>query len=65
MNSKETTITGILQFIGVLASELPKALDNDPLTVVTWGMVFSSFMAMIGLIRARDNNVTSRKAGAE
>jgi hypothetical protein len=39
--------------------------DADPLTVPDWGAVVAAIIAGIGLISARDNNVTSEQAGAK
>ena len=39
--------------------------DNDPSTVPEWGAVVAAIIAGIGLIAARDNNVTSEQAGVK
>ena len=60
----ETTIIGILQFLAVIITQLTYHFDNDPLTVVSWGVIAASVTAFIALWRTRDNNKTSEQAGA-
>lgn len=65
VKSWRTTLTGVMGFLAVLCTELPKALDDNPLTVPEWGLVVAGALVMLGLGAARDNQVTSEAAGAK
>lgn len=64
MKSWKTTVAGIGAILVAWGTALTAMFDNDPTTVVDWGAVFAAVIAGIGLIAARDNDVTSEKAGA-
>ena len=64
MKSWETTLLGVLQFLVVLFTQVSYVIDADPLTVINYGVIISSAVAMIAFIKARDNNVSSEDAGA-
>ena len=63
--SWKTTLCGILTIAasGITLIGMP-LLDNDPLTVANYEAFVAAVIAGIGLIVARDNNVTSEAAGA-
>jgi hypothetical protein len=65
MKSWKTTVAGIGGFLALLGPALAAQFDNDPLTVPQWGLVFAAAIAAWGLIKARDNDVTSEEAGAK
>jgi hypothetical protein len=64
MKSWKTTVAGIAAIVAALGTALVALFDADPLTLPDWGAVAAAVMAGIGLIAARDNGVTSEKAGA-
>lgn len=65
MKSGKTTILGIITILTALLSAAKAFLDGDPSTVPDWTAVITAVTAGIGLIAARDNNVTSEQAGAK
>lgn len=65
MTSAKTTILGVLTILSALAAAGKAFLDSDPATVPDWGSLVTAITAGIGLIAARDNNVTSEQAGAK
>jgi hypothetical protein len=46
-----------------LGGALTATFDNDPATTADWTAVVAAFIAGFGLIFARDNKVSSEKAG--
>ena len=65
MKSPKTSITGILTILVAALSAAKAFLDGDPLTVPDWTATIAAITAGIGLLSARDNNVTSEQAGAK
>jgi hypothetical protein len=63
--SWKTTTAGIAAIVAAVATALVALFDADPLTLPDWGAVGAAFMAGVGLLAARDNNVTSEQAGAK
>jgi hypothetical protein len=63
IKSYKTTLTGILAAVAAVATAFVAQFDTDPLTTPDWALVASSVMAGIGLIFARDWNVTSEDEG--
>lgn len=55
MKSWKTTTTGVLAIVTALASAVTNVLQNHP---VDWTAVMTAVMAGVGLISAKDNNVT-------
>lgn len=62
--SWKTTTAGIAAIVAALATAVGALFDADPTTLPDWGAVAAAILAGIGLIAARDNDVTSEKAGA-
>lgn len=62
--SWKTTTAGIAAIVAALATAVAALFDADPTTLPDWGAVAAAILAGVGLIAARDNNVTSEKAGA-
>lgn len=60
--SWKTTLSGIAVILGALASALKTGLDGDWPTAIT--ALVTGIPAGVGLIAARDNDVTSEQAGA-
>jgi hypothetical protein len=62
MKSPRTTVLGILAIVGALVA-VGQALASGH--APDYASTASAIMAGIGLITARDNNVTSEQAGAK
>lgn len=65
MKSWKTTLTGIAAILTAVGAALTAIFDNNPNTTIDVAVTASAIMAGIGLIFARDNNVTSEDAGAK
>lgn len=65
MKSWKTTVTGIAAILTAVGAALTAVFDNDPNTNIDVTVTASAIMVGIGLIFARDNNVTSEDAGAK
>lgn len=65
MSSWKTTVAGILTMLVPVFNAVSALLDNDPATVPDWGLAIAAITAGIGLLFARDNNVTSEDVGAK
>lgn len=65
MKSWKTTVTGVAAILTAVGAALTALFDNDPNTTLDVTVTASAIMAGIGLILARDNNVTSEEAGAK
>lgn len=63
--SYRTTLAGIAAILTAVGGVLTAMTDNDPNTNPDWPAVIASVVAGAGLIAARDNKVTSEKAGAK
>lgn len=65
MKSWRTTTLGILGAITILATQVKAAIDDDPETVFDFSQVQLA-LGVLGVgILARDNKVSSEKAGAK
>jgi hypothetical protein len=62
--SWRTTLAGVGAMLVALGGALTATFDNDPATTADWTAVVAAFIAGFGLIFARDNKVSSEKAGA-
>lgn len=65
MKSWKTTVTGVLTIVVALASAAKMMFDSDPATNPDIPTVITAITAGIGLITARDNNVSSEQAGVK
>jgi hypothetical protein len=63
--SWKTSLAGIAAVGVVLFAALEMQFDNNPLTVPNWGAVVGAMIAGVGLLFARDNDVSSESAGAK
>lgn len=61
--SWKTTLMGILQFVAIASKELVSFLDTNPETVPDWGLLIASITTLIGLLIARDSDVSSKESG--
>lgn len=55
----KTTVAGVLAFVAALATQAQAFLDSKPETIADWDLVVVAFIAMVGLLRARDDNKSS------
>ena len=63
--SWQTTLAGIIAGLIILLTQLGNLIDGDPETVLTWERIVVALGIMgIGAF-ARDNNKTSKTAGAK
>lgn len=65
MTSWKTTTTGVLAIISALVGAAQVLLDGNPATNPDYAVLVPAILAGIGLITARDNNVTSEDVGAK
>lgn len=56
MENKNTTITGILAFLGLLSTQIAFGFDGDPETTINWGTIFAAFGVLAMGIFARDSS---------
>lgn len=63
--SWKTTVFGAGGIVTIVGSVLNALFDGDPATNVNWVMVMAGLSPAIGLLFARDNNVTSEQAGVK
>lgn len=63
--SWKTTTGGVAAIIIAISGAVQLLTDGDALTNPDWNSVVAAVVAGVALIAARDNNVTSEKAGAK
>ena len=60
-----TSILGIGTILVAVAGAVVALLDDDPSTMPQWDTVIAAMTAGVGLLFARDSNVTSEQSGAK
>lgn len=65
MKSWRTTTAGLTAILIALLGALATLVDSNPATNPDWPTVIAACMAGVGLIKARDNEVSSESAGAK
>jgi hypothetical protein len=63
--SWKTTVAGIAGIVIAIASCVQSLFDGDPATVPNYEIALAAVITGLGLIFARDNNVSSEAAGAK
>lgn len=58
MKSWRTTLLGILTVLGAVTAVLKALVDGDPSTNPDWVTTWAAVTAGVGLIFAKDHNVT-------
>lgn len=61
--SWKTTTAGIAGLVALVATAVKAYTDNDPATNPDWSALIAAGTALVGLLFARDNSVTSEQAG--
>ena len=64
MKSWKTTVAGLMALVALIATAVSTIL-NKGLEAVDWATLLPALSLGIGALFARDNNVTSEKAGAK
>ncbi len=65
MKSWKTTMAGIGAILVAVGAAVSAQFDADPATVPDWGTVIAAVVVGVGLIAARDKNVTSEQQGVK
>ncbi len=63
--SWKTSAAGIGAILVALGSALSATFDADPVTVPDWGALVAAIIAGVGLLAARDNDMSSEEVGAK
>lgn len=63
--SWRTTVAGVAAFLAALFADIKAVSDDDPETKPNIEMTVALGAVAIGLITARDNKVSSERAGAK
>ena len=50
--------------LALLFADVSAVLDSDPATLPNWGVTVPALIMAVGLLFARDNDVTSEESGA-
>lgn len=62
--SWQTSAAGLGAIFAAIGDALTKMFDGDPATNPDWAVLIAAIMAGVGLLKARDNGVTSEDAKA-
>lgn len=65
MKSWKTTVAGLGTILAAVGGALTLFFDGKPETNPDWTIVIAAVITGLGLIFARDNNDTSKNAGAK
>lgn len=65
MASWKTTAGGVVLFLSILFGELQHGFDDKEETQVNWNNIVAAIGALWLGYSARDNNITSKRAGAK
>ena len=65
MKSWKTSVAGIGAILVAIGAALSAQFDADPATTPDWGAAVAAVVIGVGLIAARDKNVTSEQQGAK
>lgn len=65
MKSWKTTASAIIGFVVLVLSATNAIIDGDPTTNPDFAALGGAAMALVGLLFARDNDVSSESAGAK
>jgi len=63
--SWRTTVAGVVSALVIAAPQILHLIDENPATVCDWSILIGAVIVGLGLGAARDNRVTSERAGAE
>ncbi len=63
--SWKTSMAGIVAIVTAVLNAINLLMDGHPTTNPDWTATISAVMAGLGLLFARDNNVSSEAAGAK
>lgn len=63
--SWKTTTGGLIGALTLALPQIQAAIDGNPATVPDWNVLLGAIAMGIGLMSARDNNVSSEQAGAK
>jgi hypothetical protein len=64
MTNSKTTISAVIGLAIVIGTAVQALIDGNPATNPDWGAVGGAIMACIGLIFAKDSNVTGGTVAA-
>lgn len=65
MRSWKTTALGLITAATIILPQIQLLLDSNPDTVMDYNVVFGALGTLFLGLFARDNNVSSEKAGAK
>ena len=63
--SWKTSTAGIALIVAAVATAVSHQFDADPVTVADWSAVIGLVVGGVAALFARDNDVSSEKAGAK
>jgi len=64
LKSWKTTVAALVGMVAVISQQLQYQWDNNPLTEPNWDTVFALIPIALGLLFARDNDLSSEDVGA-